>query len=670
MRYLYFRPNATTQARACRDHLLAHLDQCASRAHLAELHGRLIRAHLGPDPSAAGRLVALLASPVARHDMPYARRVFDRMAQPTAFVWNYMIRGYNSCDAPVDALALFRAMLRRGVSPDNYTMAAVVSSSAAFAGWKSRSTGDAVHSLVRKTGFASDVFVMSGLVNFYGSFRSVDDARKVFEEMADRDVVSWTLMISASAQCSQWDEALRLLAEMQSHGTKPNKVTVISLLSACGQEQDVDRGRWVYARIDEYGIEADLDVRNALLSMYVKCRCMSDALKTFQLMPIRNTKSWNTLIDGFVQNGKHKEALRMFEEMLSDGIVPDVITLVSLLSSCAQLGDLQKGRYFHNYIKDHGIRCDIILHNSLINMYAKCGDMAAAEMVFENMTQRDTVSWTAMVCGYVKGLQFTTAFSLFEEMKVVDVVSSEMALVSLLSACSQLGALDKGREIHTYIKDKSVITDVWLESALVDMYAKCGCTDTAAQIFSTMQHKRTLTWNAMIGGLASNGQGKEAVEHFEQMLKLRDPKPDAITLKVVLGACAHVGMVDEGLHYFYLMLSLGIVPDIEHYGCVVDLLSRAGLLDEAYSFIKKMPIQPNPVIWGSLLAACRVHHKMELAKRIGQHIIELAPNDVGAHVLISNLHAEEGQWDDVEQVRGLMGSRGVEKSSGRSSIQV
>ena len=403
--------------------------------------------------------------------MPYARRVFDRMAQPTAFVWNCMIRGYNSCDAPADALRLFRAMLRRGVSPDNYTMAAAVSSSAAFAGCKSRSTGDAVHSLVRKTGFASDVFVMSGLVNFYGSFRSVDDARKVFEDMANQDVVSWTLMISAFAQCSQWDDALRLLAEMQSQGTKPNKVTVISLLSACGQVQDVDRGRWVYARVDEYGIEADLDVRNALLSMYVKCGSMSDALKTFQLMPIRNTKSWNTLIDGFVQNGKHKEALRMFEEMLSDGIVPDVITLVSLLSSCAQLGDLQKGRYFHNYIKDHGIRCDIILHNSLINMYAKCGDMAAAEIVFENMTQRDTVSWTAMVCGYVKGLQFTTAFSLFEEMKVVDVVSSEMALVSLLSACSQLGALDKGREIHTYIEEKSVTTDVWLESALVDMYA-------------------------------------------------------------------------------------------------------------------------------------------------------------------------------------------------------
>jgi pentatricopeptide repeat protein len=174
----------------------------------------------------------------------------------------------------------------------------------------------------------------------------------------------------------------------------------------------------------------------------------------------------------------------------------------------------------------------------------------------------------------------------------------------------------------------------------------------------------------MTGGLASNGKRREAVTHFEQIQKLRDEKPDAITLKVVLGACAHVGMLDEGFYYFYSMQSLGAIPEVEHYGCVVDLLSRAGLLDEAYNFIKKMPIQPNPVTWGSFLAACRVDHRMELAKKIGQHIIDLAPNDVGAHVQISNLHAEEAQWDDVEQLRGLMGSKGIEKSPGHSSIQV
>ncbi|XP_062216395.1 pentatricopeptide repeat-containing protein At3g22690-like [Phragmites australis] len=665
MRYLYFRPNASPP----RPHR-HHLDACASRAHLAELHGRLVRAHLAPDAAVTGRLVALLASPVAGHDMRYARRVFDRMAQPNAPVWNSMIRGYSNRGAPADALATFRAMLRRGVSPDGYTMAAAVSASAALAGWEWRVTGDVVHAMVRKIGYASDLFVMSGLVNLYGTFRSAKDAKKVFEEMREKDVVSWTLMISAFAHCGLWDDAFRFLSDMQAEGIPPNKVTIISLLSACGQGRAVDEGRWVYGQLGKFGIEADVDIINALISMYAKCGCISDALEAFRVMPERNTKSWNTLIDGYVQNQKQKEALGMFEQMISNGVTPDAVTLVSVLSACAQLGDLQQGRDIHNYIKNHGIHCDTILTNSLINMYSKCGNMAAAEVVFQTMKQRDVVSWTTMVCSYVQGRQFTAAFDFFEEMKAGQVVANEMALVSLLSACSQLGALDKGREIHSYIEENNVRRDVCLESALLDMYAKCGCVDMAVEIFSKIQHKQTLAWNSMVGGFSSNGHGKEAVHLFDQMLKLGEPKPDGITFKAVLAACAHVGMVNEGLKYFHSMSSFAIAPDIEHYGCIVDLLSRAGLLEEAFEFIKKMPIESNPVIWGSLLSACRFHHKTDLGKRIGQHIIKLAPNDVGAHVLISNLHAEEGQWDDVQQIRGLMESKCIEKSPGHSSIQV
>ncbi|KAL6842648.1 hypothetical protein ACP4OV_027492 [Aristida adscensionis] len=665
MRYLNFRPTSN-QVRPHRHHLLTHLDACASRAHLAELHGRLVRAHLASDPSVAARLVALLASPVAGHDMRRARAVFDGMPLPNAPVWNYMIRGHSSRGAPADALAAFKAMLRRGVSPDSYTMAAVVSASAASAGWEWRATGGAVHAMVCKIGCASDMFAMSGLVNLYGTFRSAEDARKVFEEMPERDVVSWTSMISAFAHCGMWDDALRSLAGMQEEGINPNKVTIISLLSAFGQGRAVEQGRWVYGHLTEYGIEADVDIRNALITMYARCGCMSDALEVFRVMPARNTKSWNTLIDGFVQNQKHKEALRMFEEMISNGVTPDAVTFVSVLSACTQLGDLQQGRDFHNYINNHGICCDSILTNSLINMYAKCGDMAEAEVVFQTMRQRDVVSWTTMVCAYVQGRQFTVAFDFFEEMKIAGVVANEMALVSLLSACSQLGALDKGREIHSYIEEKNVRKDICLESALVDMYAKCGCIDMAAKIFSKMQHKQILTWNSMIGGFSNNGHGKEAVQLFNQLLKLSDPKPDGITFNAVLGACAHVGMVSEGLQYFYSMSSFGIAPDVEHYGCIADLLGRAGLLEEAFDFIKKMPIEPNHVIWGSLLSACRFHHRTDLGRIIGQHIIDLAPNDVSAHVLISNLHAEEGQWDDVQQVRQLMGSRGIEKSPGHS----
>ncbi|XP_066309300.1 putative pentatricopeptide repeat-containing protein At3g05240 [Miscanthus floridulus] len=669
MRYLYFRPNAR-HARPQRHPLLTHLDAWSSRARLAELHACLVRAHLAPDSAVAGRLVALLASQAVGHDMRYARRVFDGISQPNTAVWNCMIRGYTNHGAASDALATFRAMLLRGVSPDSYTMAAAVSASTAFVNWQWRATGDAVHAMVRKIGCASDLFVMSGLVNLYGTFRSAEDARKVFVEMHERDVVSWTSMISAFAQCGMWDDALRFLAQMQADGINPNKVTIISLLSACGHGQAVDKGRWVFGQLSEYGIEPDADIGNSVISMYAKCGCMSDALQVFRAMPVRSTKSWNILIDGFVQNQRHKESLTVFQEMISTGITPNAVTLVSVLSACAQLGDLQQARDIHNYIKDHGIHCGTLLTNSLINTYAKCGDMAAANVAFQTMNQRDVVSWTTMVCGYVHGRQFAAAFKFFEEMKIAEIVASEMALVSLLSACSQLGAIDKGREIHSYIEEKNVRKDVCLESALVDMYAKCGCIDIATEIFSKMQHKQTITWNSMIGGFSSNGHGKQAVQLFNQMLKFGHPKPDGITFKAVLGACAHVGMVNEGLQHFYSMSSFAIVPDIEHYGCIIDLLSRAGLLEEAFEFVKMVPIEPNPVIWGSLLSACRFHHEIDLARRIGQHIIKLAPNDVGAHVLISNLHAEGGQWDDVQEIREQMESRGIEKSPGHSSIQV
>jgi pentatricopeptide repeat protein len=325
---------------------------------------------------------------LAPHDAHYARRVLDRMPHPSAPAWNCVIRGHSGRGAPADALATFRDMLRRGVAPDGYTMAALVSASAVFS---ASGTGDTVHAMVRKIGYATDLFVMSGLVNLYGTFKSAENARKVFEEMPERDVVSWTSMISAFAQCGMWNDSLGLLAEMQEDKINPNKVTIISLLSACAQGRAVDKGLWVYGQIDEFGIEADVDIRNALISMYVKCGCMSDALEAFRVMPERNTKSWNTLIDGFVQNQKHKQALGMFEQMLSNSVTPDAVTLVSALSACAQLGDIQQGRDLHNYIKSRGIHCDTILTNSLINMYAKCGDMEAAEVVFWHMKERDVV---------------------------------------------------------------------------------------------------------------------------------------------------------------------------------------------------------------------------------------------------------------------------------------
>ncbi|OAY77980.1 pentatricopeptide repeat-containing protein At3g22690-like [Ananas comosus] len=670
MRYLYFQPKPTPKpwTHPHLQKLVSLLDHFSTKPQLLQIHAQMIRTNLASNTFLMSRIIAFLTSPSAESNMVYARRVFDQIPHPNLFLWNSTIRGYTHHGAPDEGLCVYRLMLRRCASPDSYTYAVVASACARLSSFP---TGRAVHGMVCKSGFAADMFVASGFVNFYVVCGEIALARDVFDEMPHRDVVSWTSMLSGYAYMNRWEDALCLFNEMKLAGVEPNKVTIVSLLSACRLSRDIDRGRWVLSQIAECGTNFDVDVGNSLISMYAKCGCMSEALKAFKDMPSRCTTTWNALISGFVQNGLHEEALSKFELMLDSNSKPDEITTASALTSCAHLGDLQKGKFLHSYIKDHKIVCDTPLQNALLNMYAKCGELAMAESIFRKMPQRDVFSWTAMICGYVQGNRFTKALDLFEEMKFSNAEANEVTLVTLLSTCSQLGALDKGREIHVYIEENNVTKDACLENALIDMYAKCGCIDVACRIFNNMPNKDIFSWNAMIGGLANHGNGSDAIEVFNKMLKIGDVKPDTVTLTAVLGACAHAGMVREGFYFFETMPKLyGIIPEREHYGCMVDLLSRAGLIDQAQDFIARMPLEANSVMWGSLLAACRLRGKTELGARIAERAIDSVRDDEGAHVLVSNLYAQAGRWDDVKRVRTLMGSKGIEKSPGFSSIEV
>ncbi|KAF9613399.1 hypothetical protein IFM89_008229 [Coptis chinensis] len=560
-------------------------------------------------------------------------------------------------------------MLSKGYFPDSYTYPIVIK--ACCAQVYGLGFGEMVHGQVLRNGFDSNMIIMSGFVNFYASFGRVEVGRKVFDYMPERDIVSWTSMISGYAQLNCCDECFVLFDEMRRVSVEPNKITVLSLLSACGNVRDLDRGKWIHSYVFDNKMEGDIVVGNALVNMYAKCGCMSSALEVFRNISTANTVSWNVLIGGFLQNGFPSEALRLFHEMKKSDIRPNEITFVNTLSACAQLGDLEQGKVLHNYVVENNIGYDIFIGNALINMYSKCGNLKRAVCVFCQMPDKDVFSWTTLVSGYVQGSKFKEALTLFEEMQMSGVEPNEVTLVSLLSACAQTGALDQGKWIHNYIEEHSVRQDVCLGNALIDMYVKCGSIKSALQLFHRMHSKDTSSWNALMGGLAMHGHGREALILFSQMQRVGDTRPDCVTYTNVLCACTHSGMVREGYHLFNSMSSLyGITPTIEHYGCMVDLLGRAGHLEEAIDFIEKMPVEPNHIILGSLLSACCVHHKVELGKKIAQHIIKLAPDDEGVYVLISNLYAEAGRWDDVKRIRSLMGNRGMEKSPGCSLIEV
>ena len=377
-------------------------------------------------------------------------------------------------------------------------------------------------------------------------------------------------------------------------------------------------------------------------------------------------------------------------------------TIVSTLSACARSGDLFTGKVIHGYISKVGIYMTVDLLHSILGLYSKCGDIDSAELLFNKMCFKNEISWTLMVVGYVtcgakeaalylfkempckdvaswnalittlaQCNHFDEALDIFEDMQKKKVTPNCLTLVSTLSACSRVGALELGKWIHAYIERNNIKMDAQVSSSLIDMYAKCGCIELALDVFSEISHKDLLAWSTVIGGLAMNGHNKLALEFFRQMEEC-GVQPDAVTFVGVLSACSHAGLVEEGKYYFNLMIqTYGISPTTEHYGCMVDLYSRLGLLRDAKDFIDRISISSNEeTIWGALLGACSIHGHVELAEYATSQLLEVDPASSGAYVLMSNVYAKASKWDKVGKLRKMMKRKGIEKVPGCSSIEV
>lgn len=385
------------------------------------------------------------------------------------------------------------------------------------------------------------------------------------------------------------------------------------------------------------------------------------------------------------------------------GIGPNDVTMVSVLSACGMKGDLEFGRrVVHSYMErnDDITEC-LILNNAILDMYVKCGGLEDAKALFDRMVDRDSISWTTMLIGYAKSGEFDAARRLFDgmpsrdiaswnalisgyeqngrpkdalalltELERADVKPDQVTLVAGLSACSQLGALETGCWIHKLIRKNNFQLNYHLTTSLIDMYSKCGELEMAVQVFESADERDVFVWSAMIAGFSMYGRGKDALDIFLQMQEAK-VTPNRVTFTNVLCACSHAGLVEQGRLYLSQMLPLyGIAPDVEHYGCMVDILGRAGLLDEAQDLIESMPMPPSASTWGALLGACVVHKNVELGERACRHLLELEPRNDGAYVLLSNLYAKSGKWDHVARLRNLMKGRGLKKEPGCSSIEV
>lgn len=331
-----------------------------------------------------------------------------------------------------------------------------------------------------------------------------------------------------------------------------------------------------------------------------------------------------------------------------------------------KMGDVKRARVLFDSMPTR----DLVSWNSMIDGYAKVGEMEAAREIFDEMLQKNVISWSIMIDGYVQHGDAKEALNLFREMLCQGIRPDKVSVVGAVSACSQLGALDQGRWIHLYMKRNRMLLDIVVQTALVDMYLKCGSLDEACRIFNGMLERNVVTWNVMIVGLAMNGFGKKALEYFARMETERIPVDDLILLGVLM-ACSHANLVTEGLHIFGRMKGAHMLePKLEHYGCLVDLLGRAGELDQAQSIIQSMPLKPNAALWGSLLLACRIHQNVNLAEIVVEKLAELKADDSGVYILMSNIYADAGMWEEMLKVRKQMKERRMKKEPGRSVIEV
>ncbi|CAN6470508.1 unnamed protein product [Victoria cruziana] len=490
-----------------------------------------------------------------------------------------------------------------------------------------------VHAQMVKTGIWRDTLAASRLIVFSATRESggLEYARSVFSTVEEPSSFIWNAMVGGFVKHGLPEDALDFFHKMVGSGEVGDKYTYPFVLKSCSELDAVEEGRQVHGRVVKMGLDKDVFVQNSLMHSYASVGNMDAARQVFDRISERMSSSWNTLIAGYGRAGQIGVARQLFDEMC------------------------QK---------------DVVSWNAVIDLYVKAGEVGIARELFDQMPQKNVVSWTSLISGHVQYGDYKQALRLFQEMQRANVNPNKVALVSVLPAVAHMGALDQGRWIHGYIGKHNIELDSVLASALADMYSRCGDIEKALQIYKSIREPTTITWNARIAGLAMHGRGKEAIEAFLAMQR-SGLRPDANTFVGVLSACSHSGLVDEGLLYFKLMNEeFCVAPNVKHYGCMIDLLGRAGLFDTAMEIINGMPMRVDVAIWGSLLGSCRNHGNLELGKYAATRLIELEPRNSAAYVALSNIYSDLGLRKDATKVRKEMTKMNLRKDPGCSSVEL
>ena len=592
-----------------------------------------------------------------------AFQVFDELSERNVVTWSSMISGCVFNEKPKIGIFLFLGMMESGVMPNDFTFNAVLQACAAVG---ALNFGVQVHSLIIRLGMQQDNRIGNCLVEFYLSCRSMEKAVLVFDLIPDPDVVSFTCLIKGFCKNNLPDQANELFFDMVLLGIDPNARTFTTVLTGC----DLILGKQIHGYMIKSGIQtSNFYCSSALIELYSRNGLLVEARKIFhRIGEEKSVITWSSMISCCIRDGKEEDAVKLFMEMINisdDSPKPNEYTYATIIGGCGNHCELLVlGIQLHGCIIKLGFSSDNRICNSLISMYAKNRKIKEAEELFERFTSPDAATWTGMISGYFQNGFHEKSARFLCQMHQRGIKPNEYAFSSSISSCGNLSLLDQGTQIHALVIKSGCDRNLGVENSLISMYSKCGCIIGARLVFDEMPTRDLTSWNSLILGYAHAGLSSHVLKLFKKMPKTI--QPDETTYLSVITACSHAGKPEESLRH----LSAIENPSLPLYICAIDALGRAGNLTKAMRILDEMPFEADDLAWKTLLAACRKHDSLELGEMVAKKVMEMAPEDSAGYILLSNLHASRGKWEDVRRVRTMMDERGVRKEAAWSWIEV
>ncbi|KAK9115849.1 hypothetical protein Sjap_014796 [Stephania japonica] len=579
-----------------------------------------------------------------------------------AITWNKMMSKHMSVGNHWGALECFGEMRSMNVEYDNVTFIVALS---AVMGTSMLETGMQIHGMIVKVGFDSDTSIANNLINMYAKIGLLDFAQMVFDDMEELDLISWNSMISSFAWNGLERDSITLFLDLLKSGIRSDEFTLATILRACSASpESFHLGRQVHVLAVKMDTVKDDFVLTALIDFYGKNAKTKEAEILFNRRVAFDLASWNAMMAGFITNNEGQKALHLFSFLHKCGEKLNQFTFATVIKACGSLVSLDQGKQLHANIIKLGFDFDLCVSSGILDMYMKCGEMEAAAVDFDSISEPDDVAWTAMISGYVENGEEGKALQLYRYMRRAGVAPDEYTFATLIKACSGLTAVEQGRQIHGNAVKLGCVSDHFVGTSLVDMYAKCGCIQDSYKLFMRINVRSIAVWNAMIVSMAQHGNGEEALNLFSEM-QAQGVQPDGITFIGVLSACNHSGFVSEAYKHFDSMDKVyGVQPEAEHYSCLIDVLGRSGLVKQAEELIKTMPFKPTASMYRALLGACRVEGVQgdaEIGMRVASRLLALEPFDSTAYVFLSKIYAAADRWDMVTDARKIMKEKNVKK---------